>query len=101
MKEKLKPCPFCGGEARVYESNEGSDGLQEIWIISCDICPAEMRGDRVEIPSTPTAKKGDTYIVFNTGLRKEYTDEEIQYLNVDRFGKDEKEDLIKAWNKRV
>lgn len=101
MKENLKPCPFCGGIASICESEDGEDGLNEIWIVGCTECLAEMRGSRRIIPSKPTVIKGDTYVVFNTGLRKEYTDEEIQYLNINRFGKDEKEDLIKAWNERV
>ena len=37
MKE-LKPCPFCGGEAIIYQ-NYNEYG---IWTVSCDVCHVEM-----------------------------------------------------------
>lgn len=33
--DKLKPCPFCGGE--VYIENIG-DAKEEVWMIECDFC---------------------------------------------------------------
>lgn len=98
MKENLRPCPFCGSAATIIESSEGEDDV-EIWILSCDKCPAEMRGCRE--PLIPPIVKGDTCIDWSTGVRVEYTDAQIQYLNENTICKDGKEDLIKAWNNRV
>ena len=39
MAEKLKPCPFCGGEVDLFK---GVDGSWSTWIIECD-CGIEMR----------------------------------------------------------
>lgn len=42
-KETLKPCPFCGGEARCYsDPDEMEDSEGRIWAyyISCDRCAA-------------------------------------------------------------
>lgn len=41
-------CPFCGGNVEIVEGHEGDDGLGDIWKITCEDCPAEMRGDRYE-----------------------------------------------------
>ena len=40
---ELKPCPFCEGNARQYES----DGYREEWRqwVECDSCRAAMSGD--------------------------------------------------------
>lgn len=37
MSDKLKSCPFCGGEARIDFTQQGK------CIIYCDNCMAEMR----------------------------------------------------------
>ena len=39
---ELKPCPFCGGEARYYE--------KPIPMIQCKACLAEIRGAKFRIP---------------------------------------------------
>ena len=88
----LKPCPFCGDTAAINESEEGADGLHEIWIISCDTCQAEMRGNRLEQPSYIN----DAANQWSKDIYQKYMEEKFE-----RFGKDEKEDLIKSWNKRV
>ena len=80
MKEDLKPCPFCGGMASIYETEQGEDYLDEIWVIHCKDCFAEMRGN-----------KNDFNHIKNEEQRK--------YL--EQTNPDEKEDIIKAWNKRV
>lgn len=39
VNDELKPCPFCGGEADLFN---GIDGAWSTWIIECD-CGIEMR----------------------------------------------------------
>lgn len=70
VSSDLSSCPFCNGDAVIYDSFEGDDGLDDIWVISCNICPAEMRGRRQE----------------NKRLADRYPDE--------------KESIIKLWNTR-
>lgn len=52
MGEKLKPCPFCGGEAFVNDdptdngaeplmSKNGKIGLGRLWSVECDECGAD------------------------------------------------------------
>ena len=38
---KLKPCPFCGGEARTWEDFDG-------WRLYCTKCDATFRGGTAE-----------------------------------------------------
>ena len=47
MSEKLKPCPFCGGEARVYLNFvPTSDGLDEVnqYECGCERCGIAFYG---------------------------------------------------------
>lgn len=37
MNYKLKPCPFCGGEAYTYTCSRGS-GLLDVWLAHCKKC---------------------------------------------------------------
>ena len=37
MNEKLRPCPFCGGEACIEDISE-LDDMDVIWMIVCDEC---------------------------------------------------------------
>lgn len=41
---KLKPCPFCGGEAEVgqVEHSAGMDGYFTNWFIRCQKCGANI-----------------------------------------------------------
>ena len=46
MTDKLKPCPFCGGEAKITQLDLQSENiLNKKWVIGCDgilfgpICP--------------------------------------------------------------
>lgn len=43
MDTKLKPCPFCGGKAKVYETNLGMDCFSW-WNVECNDCEASMEG---------------------------------------------------------
>lgn len=70
-ENELLPCPFCGGKAGIEESFEGQDELDDIWKITCNECPAEMRGERARVI-------GDGRIV----------------------GKDERKTIVDAWNSR-
>jgi Lar family restriction alleviation protein len=38
-----KPCPFCGGRAKVYETNLGVDCFSW-WNVECNDCEASMEG---------------------------------------------------------
>lgn len=39
----LKPCPFCGEKAKIYETNVGMDCLCW-WNVECTVCEAAMEG---------------------------------------------------------
>ena len=44
MSEELKPCPFCGGEARVYryQYGEGTGRLVKKYVVECVKCRMEL-----------------------------------------------------------
>lgn len=44
MSEDLKPCPFCGGEARMYYS-----GVDNDWVATCNHCEIWFDGVSKEI----------------------------------------------------
>ena len=37
MSDKLKPCPFCGGEACIEDISE-QDDMNVVWTIVCNKC---------------------------------------------------------------
>ena len=37
MSDKLKPCPFCGGNAHIEDISEPDD-MDAIWMIVCKKC---------------------------------------------------------------
>ena len=39
MSEKLKPCPFCGGEVKEFT---GEDAAPYRWTVECDNCGAHV-----------------------------------------------------------
>lgn len=42
---KLKPCPFCGGEARVNERYRGGTANRKMYWISCSACGISQQHD--------------------------------------------------------
>ena len=42
MAETLKPCPFCGGEAKEFT---GEDAAPHRWTVECDSCGAHVGSD--------------------------------------------------------
>lgn len=76
----LKPCPFCGGKAKLQRTSIGHSGeyFYECWNIKCEKCGA-----------TPLPKDGyTTYFTRNTD------DEFI-------FKGDGKKEAIDKWNRRA
>ena len=39
MAEELRPCPFCGGEAKEFT---GEDAAPHRWTVECDACGAHV-----------------------------------------------------------
>lgn len=44
---KLRPCPFCGNEAKIYERG-GYDCWEPYWVIECTCCEAGMESFNTE-----------------------------------------------------
>ena len=42
MREKLKPCPFCGGQAEFWES-KASNGYLYGYVIRCSMCKSRTK----------------------------------------------------------
>lgn len=42
---KLKPCPFCGGEAQVNERYRGGTANRKMYWISCSACGVSQQHD--------------------------------------------------------
>ena len=42
MDKMLKPCPFCGGEAKEFT---GEDAAPHRWTVECDSCGAHVGSD--------------------------------------------------------
>lgn len=42
MAEKLRPCPFCGGEAEEFT---GEDAAPHRWTVECESCGAHVGSD--------------------------------------------------------
>ena len=69
MKEELKPCPFCGGEAKIIEDRHLS-GQPYYWIC-CSKC-------KIEQGKTYSSKYYATH-VWNTRVPKSVSNRVIQY----------------------
>lgn len=61
--DKLKPCPFCGGEANAY-CRKGRYGI--FGYIACEYCGVETR-----------KKKLNAYSVDDPGIFEQYAFEEL------------------------
>lgn len=72
MNEKLKPCPFCGGECKIKAAKKEYIGFT-IWC-ECENCHAQASG------YCPDMKKEDTAIVNIDSCRNK---------------------AIEAWNRRA
>ena len=50
MDEKLKPCPFCGGKAHVYEDQRFTDATYNFpkWRVACSCCHAQTETATME-----------------------------------------------------
>lgn len=44
-------CPFCGASGDVWEEDRGQSNLDEVWVVGCTTCPAELEGIRNSNPS--------------------------------------------------
>lgn len=42
MGEELRPCPFCGGDAKEFT---GEDAAPHRWTVECDSCGAHVGSD--------------------------------------------------------
>ena len=60
-------CPFCGGDGDVWEESKGIDGLDEVWMVGCAECPAELEGARNSRPTKHFPdEKQKTIAAWNT-----------------------------------
>lgn len=41
-KTALKPCPFCGGEAHIFQIQENSKLQSRLWVVRCPVCGANQ-----------------------------------------------------------
>ena len=51
MSDKLKPCPFCGGNADIEDISESED-MNAIWMIVCNKCGGSYRDWETDRKST-------------------------------------------------
>lgn len=65
MSDKLKPCPFCGGEAIV----DGCDDT--LWIVICKDCNASINYNET---------KQDAIIAWNSRIRPTFTPDELDLI---------------------
>lgn len=78
-KTELKPCPFCGGEARLKQivSSNGEGRFIEVWRVQCHDCDATF--NRYGFES-----------IF-------YRNDEGEFI----FEKDGRAEAVEVWNKRA
>lgn len=78
MIDKLKPCPFCGGDARVYKTSThySAESWGDNWKVACNEC--------------------------NMGSMHEYSTEVYRNKHGEvTIEHDGKKEAIEAWNRRV
>jgi len=64
---ELLCCPFCGSDGDVWEESKGIDGLDEVWVVGCTVCPVELNGQRNSRPSKHFPdEKEKTIAAWNT-----------------------------------
>lgn len=65
----LKPCPFCGGEARIHnvEIIRSGAGMTERIEVGCTVCDAEIKSVRHEFTTEHITMNGFKMIV-GTGV---------------------------------
>ena len=49
MANKLKPCPFCGGEATLYTHTARRYPFARLGLVKCEVCGASSRVYKCEI----------------------------------------------------
>ena len=76
---ELKPCPFCGGEAEIFEI-EVNSLFEERMIVGCKVCRVQLEAERSQIQRVQIDRNGRRKYI-PTGI---YT----------------KESAIQLWNRR-
>lgn len=79
MAEKLRPCPFCGGEAKEFT---GEDAAPHRWTVECDSCGAHVGSDtRHKARAKWNRRAGRTCNVESSHVEQEMGD--YSYLEVE------------------
>lgn len=89
MSEELKPCPFCGGEAKEFT---GEDAAPHRWTVECDRCGAHVGSDTRHKARAKWNRRAErtcrmeAFLLgeFFTG-RKHVTDTELSDEEIDKF----------------
>lgn len=66
MSDKLKPCPFCGGEAKFFEDKD-----YQIYSVTCTECDAGTNAYGIE---------QDAIIAWNRRIESTFTPDELDAI---------------------